>query len=713
MRPHLADPRKRRRGANFGPLGIFRVCPSTMWLHLGFRGPKRRRREPLGGLSEPKPGRPRPQCKAFWSWGPPFGERAPTGAQQRPVGSTRQPHLLVLGGPTGSEWSPTKEGQQGQDAAVSCSCGPEKKLKVGGPCQARGDIVGFDIGNVLSAKDTSVKHEGDQIYRSCTDGAYACLFFCVAIYGAENVVVISKTNTGSWTSEYKGRSQDHWCVKFLRQIGLFDLGVPESNVEFVTKFDGPGGKGPPAASLEVSHFVDDNMRCGKAIQDACPDAVWVHFDASKSGRYPTSTHGPGSEGDYYGCKNFWEVMTAVGLTDVPGVTLNLYYELGRWGPPRVPHDPANLDWLLDKLEKAALEYCDIGSPTDVPDSAVEPPRAVATVSKARARQNMLRPTSKAMIRPTTSAMRQSAASSSNAPWRQQQQPQPDRHVAADGATAKWSPPVPDSHDDIAGEGGSETPPAEAAQLEDDRAGELQGGSETELEAAHRAVHHRATLRGSQTALDAAHHRATSGGSETELEAAHHRATSGSETELEAAQQHRATSGGSELEAAHYHHRATAGGSHDVEAELRSELRAAQASLMAAQANELAMARAEAAAAVAALDAVWGARSEVAEARRAKPASRPIRAAADRGANWNEKKRLRAEKHADRVRAAEQESGGDQLEAAGSSSAASAWLNASCVQCGRTSCASCTNGMCRPCCKRFGNDRDCSCLSRLW
>jgi hypothetical protein len=255
-----------------------------------------------------------------------------------------------------------------------------------------GVTVGFDVGNVLSAPNTGDKLDGDLIYRAMTNGAYACFLLCVAVFGAANCGVVSRTNTGKWYSQWGGKCVEHWVVRFLRQAGCFQMGMPEDNVKFVTEYDGAYGKGPKIAELRFTHFIDDHRRCGIAALTDGGCWRWIHFDAGlklKSKPYDPGYARQFGDDRYVGCAHFWQIVTELDLTNVPGVSYKLFQEISEYGPPSVRHNDRTLPWLTDVLRCAyqgSASACLLALP-----SALDPP----SPSSAEHRRTSPRDTSSA------------------------------------------------------------------------------------------------------------------------------------------------------------------------------------------------------------------------------------------------------------------------------------------------------------------------------
>ena len=90
-------------------------------------------------------------------------------------------------------------------------------------------------------------------------GAYAFCHFFMMRHGPKNLFIISRTEVGKWYSTRKGYQVEAWIVRFVRSLGLFDMGVPEENMHICTNRSGADGKGPPAKLCRLTHMVDDHL----------------------------------------------------------------------------------------------------------------------------------------------------------------------------------------------------------------------------------------------------------------------------------------------------------------------------------------------------------------------------------------------------------------------------------------------------------------------
>ena len=221
-----------------------------------------------------------------------------------------------------------------------------------------GVVSGYDVGGVLTDTTSPVKHEGHDIYRSTTPGAYACVMLNCAIYGPDSVNVVSRTQKGEWFSWYHNRRIEHWVIRYLRNgLCIFNMGVPESNVVLTCDSHGPHGKGVPIKDLGITHFIDNTVECGfAAIQEGGAD-WWIDIDSSRIPEYP---HVPLASSlmtkkvldKRIPAGSFYDVAVRLGLAEIPLDFEKLFEEVSRRGPPITPHRYQTVDWL-QKIVKTA------------------------------------------------------------------------------------------------------------------------------------------------------------------------------------------------------------------------------------------------------------------------------------------------------------------------------------------------------------------------
>ena len=217
----------------------------------------------------------------------------------------------------------------------------------------RNGRIMFDVGDVLS-----IRNAGREIHWYVTPGAYACILLTIWRYGPDRVCIVSRANTASCESNYEGREHDHWVIKFLKALGLFNLGVPEANVWFCKK---KSDKGPVSEHLNIKCFVDNDVQCAESmigygrLKDAESNntSFWVHYDSRYDGWKPdmprmsrrlTTFWRPAScfrgiaemLGLLDGIPDYvWSKLCALGHHHPPLQIAIAQAPLPRWGHPRV------------------------------------------------------------------------------------------------------------------------------------------------------------------------------------------------------------------------------------------------------------------------------------------------------------------------------------------------------------------------------------------
>lgn len=133
-------------------------------------------------------------------------------------------------------------------------------------------VIGLDVGDCLSRRDVP-EASGDRCYPATTEGAYAFLVLFVAEHGPDSVHLISRTNTANWYSWCGNTCIEHWVVRFAKQLGLLELGVPEDHIHLTRHRTGKRGKGPVAKRLGLTHMVDNDLEClWSTLYDPCGNA---------------------------------------------------------------------------------------------------------------------------------------------------------------------------------------------------------------------------------------------------------------------------------------------------------------------------------------------------------------------------------------------------------------------------------------------------------
>ena len=100
-------------------------------------------------------------------------------------------------------------------------------------------------------------------------------------FGAEQLFVISRTQRGIWFSAFHGRTVEASVVRFIRALGLFDMGMPESHISICTDKRGLTGKGTLSLQDDQTRFVDNSDQCGYAVvvggSISRRNGFWIHL----------------------------------------------------------------------------------------------------------------------------------------------------------------------------------------------------------------------------------------------------------------------------------------------------------------------------------------------------------------------------------------------------------------------------------------------------
>lgn len=151
--------------------------------------------------------------------------------------------------------------QAGQRPAASSTASASNstvKCNWDGVCRGR---VGLDVGGVLN------QHNNDQSSADSKEwwlklsseapDAIESVRRLVELFGPDNVYVISKVGADMQ------RLTETWLHDVMNICG--QTGLRAENIHFCRKRSGRDGKGPLAARLQLSHFVDDNFECLESV----------------------------------------------------------------------------------------------------------------------------------------------------------------------------------------------------------------------------------------------------------------------------------------------------------------------------------------------------------------------------------------------------------------------------------------------------------------
>jgi hypothetical protein len=173
-------------------------------------------------------------------------------------------------------------------AAAAAAVAPKLDVEMA-PSPVTPPRIGIDVGGVLNRflNDVNSDQEWEKMRESEAPGAMQALAKCVKYFGPENTFILSKCS-GVMRSK-----TETWLFKTMNICGS-NIGVKKKNVHFCADRYGPNGKGGVAASLELSHFVDDRDDCLWSVFEEGNSKAAVerhsgkffHMARGAAGRYP-------------------------------------------------------------------------------------------------------------------------------------------------------------------------------------------------------------------------------------------------------------------------------------------------------------------------------------------------------------------------------------------------------------------------------------------
>lgn len=151
--------------------------------------------------------------------------------------------------------------------------------------------IGVDIGGVITRRTDHQSLAKEWGLDHATPGAFNAAKRLVAMFGDENVFLVSKVRPGGAMQ----RKTEHW----LHETCHFceNTGVLEENIIFCSTIAGEDGKGIIAERLCLSHFIDDNVQVLAAVfGDPCGNSghliekfsgILFHFSKGGDGTLPS------------------------------------------------------------------------------------------------------------------------------------------------------------------------------------------------------------------------------------------------------------------------------------------------------------------------------------------------------------------------------------------------------------------------------------------
>ena len=194
----------------------------------------------------------------------------------------------------------------------------------------RGDILGLDIGDVLSVKDphsTNAHLKDVNIWAQADPGCYAFLLLYGFTFGFANLLICTRILGDDTWQDKHGVWHESWGRRFIRYgLGLFDLGLPENQLVTVRE---RSEKGAVCTEWDVSAFIDDHLHCLSSILHDNPGCTIIQY---RCGHETRAMHGPS-----------WLWGPSVTEAKRAGFTMNSWYELAKAFD--LPHTDAMFEYV--------------------------------------------------------------------------------------------------------------------------------------------------------------------------------------------------------------------------------------------------------------------------------------------------------------------------------------------------------------------------------
>ena len=221
---------------------------------------------------------------------------------------------------------------------------------------------GVDIGNVLSKRYKNWGYKVQTWRYADPSGAYAfCMLFCLA-YGAENLFPVSRTNNGTWHT-FDGK-YEAWVVRFIRDLGLFDMGVPEDNLKICSEW---WEKAEIALNLDLAQFIDDRLECLMGVFSLVPDCdLWCYTNDERGPFFKRDSRGYPFDvqqqkvffNSLSVCDNWRTMASNCDLENLLNFTNYSFNDIWEYliihGPPNKPHTKWLMNWVQDELHQPVI-----------------------------------------------------------------------------------------------------------------------------------------------------------------------------------------------------------------------------------------------------------------------------------------------------------------------------------------------------------------------
>ena len=209
--------------------------------------------------------------------------------------------------------------------------------------------IGIDLGNVASVKLPGKPYDYPLWQHADPSGSYPFMLLYAYKNGGDGLVFITCTKQGTWYVQSRHGQEEAWVVRFLRSMGVEDMGVPlERNLSVCkTHCD----KGPLATQHNISAMIDDHYDCLLHVHRALPECKLLCYSNSEWGYVPPSDPNE-AEDSFWGAVEHHEDWKSLAqkfdlhTLPFPGSSFDEVWEqLLLRGPPNKPHSMTNLRFV--------------------------------------------------------------------------------------------------------------------------------------------------------------------------------------------------------------------------------------------------------------------------------------------------------------------------------------------------------------------------------
>ena len=208
--------------------------------------------------------------------------------------------------------------------------------------------LGLDVGGVISRMHS--KADGDDIHQSVDPDVTTFAIQFRRCYGLEQLFVISRTKKGVKHSQHRRKKINHFSIRVTEAAGLVKMGMSRDQIHLCRHRSGVNGKGPIAAQLGLTHFVDNDWENLQAISQygqGILKAVIFYDNSPAMSSLRRNTEIAASH-DWGGiqCHVVESWVQIAALVGLPAMSPQEWIKLRNVTPPFCKYDPAILNDAL-------------------------------------------------------------------------------------------------------------------------------------------------------------------------------------------------------------------------------------------------------------------------------------------------------------------------------------------------------------------------------